>query len=141
MCASPRARWSTARCATLVLLSSGLAACSLAFVEGPPPPEARQIVLSCTESWVAPVLDVVAVGVGVRGLLVAEDDFFSSRQEKAVVSAAWSALFASSALVGFRRVRDCRRAHRELTRSVAPHLVTPTSRCQYPASPCRREAP
>jgi len=57
-----------------------------------------------------PSSGAVAAGIGVRGAIVAESDVVADRGQKQAFSVAWVVAFAASAVVGFDRVRRCRKA-------------------------------
>jgi hypothetical protein len=119
----------------LVLTGGG---CSYAFVDGPPANHARLPYFECDSSKVWPVVDVVfaaSLGIGTAGAI--SDGGSSSSSDgvtTAVVTAAEAALFAVSALSGYRKVAECREAKDQL-------IARAASAPQYAAAPSRRAPP
>jgi hypothetical protein len=132
----------------LLFLTTG---CSFVFAKGPPDGHREVEYFQCTESRVAPILDVVGVGFSIAGAATAEDDpttgLFDedrdplplSRGTKIAMNVAVGAVFAVSSFVGFERVSACRAAIEELRqRSVArPPQPIPDARLSVLRPPGR----
>jgi hypothetical protein len=89
--------------------------CSYMFVTGPPPPEKRTHPLTCSSNSVAPVVDIMLIGVQAAGFLKAasdsdaeyERDTGVSKGAGAVLSLGLGVLFLSSAITGVSRMKAC----------------------------------
>jgi hypothetical protein len=116
--------------------------CSYALVHGPPAPhpddprEVRQAAPDCTSSNAVPIVDTVLavplLGAGVLGIVGGAAEgcgsycFGPSSGETIVIGAALTGLgvlMLSSAITGYGRTADCRRA-----REALPTEPTPTGR-------------
>jgi hypothetical protein len=102
-----------------LLPSSG---CSFVLVDGPPPASASAMQVECTTSRVAPIVDTIVAIAQVYTIgfaATASDAEYESRGVKisrgwdVVAGAAVLGLFGASAVVGYGRVNDCRRAKAE----------------------------
>jgi len=110
--------------ALLVAMTPGLAGCSLLFTKAPPQGYEQMNSFNCTESQVAPVLDVVWGGLNLLGTLMiaSEPEAYQDASQRMVVGFAWTALSATSAAVGFSNTTKCRTA---MAQAEARHPVDP----------------
>jgi hypothetical protein len=118
-----------------VALSSS--ACGWIFVEAPPVDHAERPYFTCTQSKVAPTLDVVWGGLNVLGAVVAlatpEDEWDQDSGDRAAVVAVglgWGVVSGLSAYSGYRKVDDCRQALEALalrSRSGSPAEASPSA--------------
>ena len=112
----------TLRVTSFVVLLAALpllGGCSLLFVKGPPSAYEGLEYFPCTDSKTLPLLDVIAGGLSVVDIVrfVADDNPTPNPSANVAVSTGLAALFGFSAVVGFRRVEQCRAARLEVARA------------------------
>jgi hypothetical protein len=106
------------RITLLCVLPMTFTACGWIFVNGPPPNHERLNFFTCSQSRVAPGVDLVWTGLSalvVVTVLASSDfeidrDFGMSKSAVAGVYASWGALTGFSAASGFKKVSECRDA-------------------------------
>lgn len=106
-------------------VTCGGASCSLAFVNGPPPNPERLPFFDCTTSNVLPTVDLLFAGaaaVDAIGGTAGASGLPSSRAEL-VSFAVEGAAFAASAIYGYNKTSECKRAQAELFKRIP---LTPT---------------
>jgi len=101
-----------------------MTSCSFLFVHGPPPDHERLPFFDCSSSNVLPVLDAiyagaaaaeaVAAGAGSRAVSPT-----SSARTDAFVLAGEAAIVGASAVYGFRKTSDCRKAQTAMLKRAA----------------------
>jgi hypothetical protein len=91
--------------------------CSILFVKGPPPEGMRGPNFHCTESNVAPLIDMMIASwqtVRIALALSASDADYRnsqlSRSDDVALGASLLALFAASSIIGFHQTSSCREA-------------------------------
>ncbi len=112
-----------ARLLAVVLAALPLAAgsCALAFTHGPPQGHEQMADFTCTESDVAPVLDLAWGGYLIADVLylAANPDRYQGTGGFFALSVAWIGASGISAAVGFDRRRKCIAAKRNLVQRQA----------------------
>ena len=105
-----------------LLFAASNASCSLVLVDGPPPPRPLAGQIECTTGRVAPIVDTVVAITQVLRIAyagIASDAEYDelglkiSRGWDVATGAALLGLFGTSAVVGYSRVSDCRKAKAE----------------------------
>jgi hypothetical protein len=106
------------------------AACSLAFVNGPPPNHQKLAYFDCSSSRALPTLDLLVAGAAtvdaIPGVANSASSLSSSRANLAVFGTE-AALFAASAVYGYSKTAECREAQSEMVKRSAqtPTLAYP----------------
>jgi hypothetical protein len=116
----------------------GLSGCSLMFVDGPPSAHASMQSFSCDESRVWPVIDGGFAALSAISMLTAEtkvdtiyslfgfggyDTSTSHKSEQIAAGALGLVVHGTSAVIGFRRVQQCRRAYAELRERLTTQTI------------------
>jgi hypothetical protein len=105
----------------VTMLPLVLGGCGLLFVEGPPVGHAELPTFTCTDSKVAPTLDVVWGGLLLlnAALVAADSDEYENSGAIIGVDIAWAALSGVSAASGYKKVGECRAANLALAQRSA----------------------
>jgi len=109
----------------LTVALAGLAGCSLAFVHGPPPNHEKIAYFDCSTSNALPTIDLLLAGaavVDVVGGAVGDSALPSNRAALAGLGLE-AAAFAASAIYGYGKTADCRKAQEDMLKRAA---LTPT---------------
>lgn len=98
--------------------------CSFLFVHGPPPDHERLAYFDCSSSNVLPVLDAVYAGAaGIEAAVAATGSRTisptSSARTDAFVLAGEAAIIGASAVYGFSKTSDCRKAQAAMLKRAA----------------------
>jgi hypothetical protein len=109
--------------ALLTLLATTLGGCSFLFVHGPPADHKTLPYFDCSTSNVLPTLDILAgavtaidaVGAGAGSSAFSTTGSSSTRADVAIF-AGETALFAASAIYGYKKTSECRDAETDLLR-------------------------
>jgi hypothetical protein len=106
-----------------------LGGCSFAFVHGPPANHRNMAFFDCSSSNALPVIDGLLTAAALGETLDATSINTTSKAELAIY-AGEAALFAASAIYGFKKTSDCRDAQaamlaRTPLRPVGPTLAPP----------------
>lgn len=133
-------RW-THRCTraatflTVLLLSLPTGACGFIFANGPPSNHNELAYFSCTEGNPGPILDAIGAGLSVVGaaMIAADPDSYESDYGTGAgggfaVNVAAAALLIPSAVVGFKKTKQCRAAKQELAVRLTKQSNTPTAK-------------
>ena len=126
---------SLVRITLLCVLPLTLTACGWLFVNGPPPNHERLNFFTCTQSRLAPGIDLVWTGItaiAVVGVLSSsnaeiERDLGLSKGAAAGVYAGWGALTAVSGVSGLKKVSECRNATALLLERLSRPPDTPSA--------------
>jgi hypothetical protein len=118
----------TNRVRTLVLaagVACGGSGCSLAFVNGPPPNHERLPFFDCTTSNVLPTVDLLLAGAAAVDAVggTAGASALSSSRAELIGFAVEGAVFAASAIYGYGKTSECKKAQAELFKRTP---LTPT---------------
>ena len=128
----------------LVLLATG--ACSLVFVNGPPPGHQQMEDFNCTESRVVPIVDIGLGAAAAATTRVQTESPVTGEWEVVVgqtiaFAAAVTAVYALSSFVGFKRAGACRAAKKEIAQreqqaaaQAARSMTRPDSASSPPSS-------
>ncbi len=101
------------------------AGCSFLFVHGPPPDHERLPFFDCSSSNVLPVLDALYAGLAATEAVAAGEGSrtfsttSSRRRRDAWVLAGEAALVGASAVYGFSKTSDCRKAQAAMLKRAA----------------------
>ncbi len=119
------------RLSPLLLALTSLAGCSFAFVHGPPPNHEKLSYFDCSSSNILPVLDALYAGVAVADTVAASVRAESpsspaSAKAEAAAFAAEAALVGASAIYGFTKTSECRKAQGLLLNRAAAGADMPT---------------
>src|SRR5450432_1771090 len=103
----------------------GGAGCSLAFVNGPPPNHERLPFFDCTSSNVLPTVDLLFAGVAAVDAIggTAGASGLPSNRADLVGFAVEGAAFAASAIYGYSKTSECKKAQVDLFKRTP---LTPT---------------
>jgi hypothetical protein len=120
--------------------------CSILFVKGPPPEDERGRIVHCTESNVAPLIDMMIASyqtVRIAFALSASDADYRnsqlSRSDDVAIGASLLALFAASSIIGFHQTSACRDALLEAEYPSPPPRARP--RASRPPPPRKLNPP
>ncbi|HVY41304.1 MAG TPA: hypothetical protein VHM31_25385 [Polyangia bacterium] len=105
-----------------------MTSCSFLFVHGPPPDHERLAFFDCSSSNVLPVLDAVYAGAAAADAVVAGFgsralSTTSSARTDAFLLAGEAAIVGASAVYGFRKTSDCRKAQAAMLKRAATQPV------------------
>lgn len=93
-----------------LMLHSG---CSFLFVKGPPEQHAQMATFDCSDSNAWPVVDAIWAALNGIGAASAAGDDTNPDQGRIVgVGIAWLVVSGASAIYGFSKVGDCKKARR-----------------------------
>jgi hypothetical protein len=106
-------------------VACGGAGCSLAFVNGPPPNADRLPFFDCTTSNVLPTVDLLFAGVAAIDAVggTAGASALSESRADLIGFAVEGAVFAASAIYGYGKTSECKKAQAELFKRTP---LTPT---------------
>ena len=110
-------------------------ACGWIFVNGPPPNHERLNYFTCTQSRVAPGIDLVWTGFALLGVVTVlaasdaevESHFGYGKGPAAGIYAGWGAVTGLSAVSGFKKVNQCRDATALLLERLSRTPDTPSA--------------
>lgn len=125
--------------ALILAVACGSAGCSLAFVNGPPPNHEKIAYFDCSTSNALPTIDLLFAGaatVDAIGGTAGASGLPSNRAELAVFGAE-AAVFAASAIYGYRKTSECRKAQSDMLRRAAlsPTFASPYGYAPAPTRP------
>jgi hypothetical protein len=125
--------------ALFLSVAGGSAGCSLAFVNGPPPNHEKIAYFDCSTSNALPTIDLLFAGaatVDAIGGAAGTSGLPSNRAELAVFGAE-AAVFAASAIYGYGKTSECRKAQSDMLRRAAlsPTFATPYGYGSAPSRP------
>ena len=100
----------------VAVLPLATSACGWLLVQGPPTGHEQMSAFSCTESDVAPALDLVWGGLNVVGaaLAASSPDSYENPGQIEAVGIGWGVVSGMSAMSGFKKAKECREALRRL---------------------------
>jgi len=100
------------------LMSLAMSGCGLVVSQGPPTGHELMPAFSCTESNVGPTLDLIWGGANVLAAIAAASEpdpsYYDHPSLAVAVGLSWGVVSTVSAVVGFRKTRECRRALQQL---------------------------
>jgi hypothetical protein len=120
--------------ALILAIACSSAGCSLAFVNGPPPNHEKIAYFDCSTSNALPTIDLLFAGaatVDAIGGTAGASGLPSNRAELAVFGAE-AAVFAASAIYGYGKTSECRKAQSDMLRRAA---LSPTFASPYGYAP------
>jgi hypothetical protein len=131
--------------ALIFAVACSSAGCSLAFVNGPPPNHEKIAYFDCSTSNALPTIDLLFAGaatVDAIGGTAGASGLPSNRAELAVFGVE-AAVFAASAIYGYGKTSECRKAQSDMLRRAAlsPTFASPYGYGSVPNRPGFAPAP
>jgi hypothetical protein len=125
--------------ALILAVACSSAGCSLAFVNGPPPNHEKIAYFDCSTSNALPTIDLLFAGaatVDAIGGAAGASGLPSNRAELAVFGAE-AAVFAASAIYGYGKTAECRKAQSDMLKRAAlsPTFAFPSGYAPAPTRP------